>query len=76
MRILLVWVSDSEENEWVDSCWTEDNQEAAIGRAIRFRDKGFNSAVIAQTLNHYSSMRNEWDDEYQETILQWEECGD
>lgn len=75
MRILLVWVSNDEEQEWVDSCWTEDKQEAAIERAMRFRDKGFNSAVIAQALNHCSNMRNEWNEEFQEEILQWN-CGD
>ena len=76
MRILLVWVSDNDEQEWVDSCWTEDNQEAAIGRAMRFRTEGFDSAVIAQTVNQYSNMRNEWDDAYQETILPWGINGD
>jgi hypothetical protein len=76
MRILLVWVSNDKEHEWVDSCWTEDKKEAAIERATRFRDNGFNSAIIAYTANHCSNMCDEWDEEFQEAILEWNRHGD
>lgn len=76
MRILLVWVSDGEEQEWVDSCWTEDKQEAAIERAMLFRDNGFNSAVVAYAVNHHNTMCNDWDEDSQEMILQWEYYGE
>ena len=72
MRILFVWVTDNEENEWVDSCWTEDKREAAINRAEQFRNEGFRSAVVAYTANHYSATGNDWDGASQEMILQWE----
>lgn len=73
MQMLLVYASDDEGHDWVDSCWQEEKREGAIERAMEFRERGFRSTVIAFAANHGNeSMADEWDDDFQEQILPWD----
>ena len=81
MKILTLWAATYDEDDpncyWLDSCWTEDKQEEAVKRAMEYRTKGFRSAVVTFTANHGNeSMADEWDEDFQEIILPWNNEGD
>ena len=79
MKILLVYVSDTNEDDfvhdWIDSCWTEDKTAEAIQRAHEIREMGCTSAVIAYKANQFGCSSDEWNDNIEEIVLDWNSIG-
>ena len=79
MKILLVYVSDTSKDgfvrDWIDSCWTEDKTDEAIQRAHEIRKMGCASAVIAYKANQFGCSSDEWNDNIEEMILDWNNIG-
>ena len=79
MKILLVYVSDTSKDgfvrDWIDSCWTEDKTAEAIQRAHEIREMGCASAVVAYEANQFGCSSDEWNDNIEEMVLDWNNIG-
>ena len=76
-KMLVVMVSDEDNDTWVDSVWTVDHKDSAKERAIYIRNNTrLEAAVIAYKTNTHSDLIFGWDMNIQEMVLDWDKLED